>query len=524
MQQEMNRQPELLEAGSFWQLLQQRAQRTPDAVMLIDAEGIDWSFDRVARATERVAAGLLALGIRTGTSVTWQLPTSVDAVLVSLALARLGAIQNPVIHLYGRKELAAILAQNRSPFLLVAPGREALELADQASAGLTPSPAVIGVGPQLWEDVATVLPEAPRDDGVPRWVFYTSGTTAEPKGALHTDASLIAAGLAYGRALGVGAADVGTIAFPYAHVGGAMNIAMLMAAGMSAVLLPRFVAEPAAERFARHGVTLSSGSTAHYLAYLAEQRRRPGTLIIPSLRILAGGGAPKPPELFYQARRELGCTIAHSYGMTEAPMVTAASPRHTDEQLACSDGYPIPGMLVRIVRPDDTLASPGEPGEIRIKGPTVCLGYTRPALTAEAFDSYGFFRTGDIGILRPDGHLALTGRLKDVIIRKGENVSAREIEDILYLHPKVGAAAVIGLPDPERGERVCAVIELKDPDVPFSFAEMVGCFEAAGAMRQKIPEQLEIVDRLPRNDTFNKVLKFKLREMFGAATHQEKRP
>jgi acyl-CoA synthetase (AMP-forming)/AMP-acid ligase II len=231
--------------------------------------------------------------------------------------------------------------------------------------------------------------------------------------------------------------------------------------------------------------------------------------------VLSGGGAPKPPELYFEAQRELRCTIAHSYGMTEAPMIAGASPRHTDEQLANSDGTPVAGMEIRIVRTDGMLADAGESGEIRIKGPTVCNGYTDPALTAEAFDADGFFRTGDIGMRRADGHIALTGRLKDVIIRKGENISAREIEDILYEHPKVSAVAVIGLPDRERGERVCAVIEVRDPAAPLAFDEMVAFFEAAGAMRQKIPEQLEVVDRLPRNETFNKVLKFKLRDMFA---------
>ncbi|WP_075790714.1 class I adenylate-forming enzyme family protein [Massilia putida] len=518
MKQEPNPGALLQPPDTLWALLQQRARRTPDAVMLIEHHGKTWTFADVARAAERTAASLCALGIRGGMSVTWQLATGVDAVLVSLALARLGAVQNPVIHLYGRKELGAILAQNRSPFLLAAPERAALALAEQASAALSPRPAVVAVGPHLWRDGAAAAPGLPPADGTPRWVYYTSGTTAEPKGAMHGDASLIAAGLAFGRALGVTAADVGTLAFPYAHVGGAMNIAMLLIFGMSAVLIPKFAADHAAATFARHGVTLGTGSTAHYLAYLAEQRKRPASPLMPALRILAGGGAPKPPELFAEVRREMGCTIAHSYGMTEAPLVTFASPRHTDEQLASSDGLPIPGMTVRIVRPDGTLAGAGEPGEIRIKGPTVCLGYTRPAFTAAAFDEDGFFRTGDIGYLRPDGHLVLSGRLKDVIIRKGENVSAREIEDILYAHPKVGAVAVIGLPDRERGERVCAVVEPKDPANPLTFADMVACFEAAGAMRQKIPEQLEIVDRLPRNDTFNKVLKFKLREMFGTTT------
>lgn len=487
--------------------------------MLIDAEASTWRFGAFACEALRLAAGLQKLGIGPGTQVTWQLPTCATTVLLSVALSRLGAVQNPIIHLYGRKEVGAILARNGSSFYFIPPPAadtpHYLELATTATAGLAQPPQVIVFDDTLAQDDLSGLAPPPSEGDSVRWVYYTSGTTAEPKGALHSDATLMAAGQAYAQSLAVSATDVSTLAFPYAHVGGPMNLVMLLAAGMSAVLVRKFQPESATRLFAQHGVTLSTGSTAHYLAFLGAQREQPGTALIPSLRLLSGGGAPKPPELYFDAQRELGCQIAHSYGMTEVPLITSASPAHTDEQLAHSDGAPIEGMQIRLVLADGTLAAAGESGELWVKGPTVCKGYTDPALNAQAFDSDGFFRTGDLGLQRPDGHITLTGRLKDVIIRKGENISAREIEDLLYAHPKVAGAAVIGLPDRERGERVCAVIELRDPEEPLSHAEMVAFFEAAGMMRQKIPEQLETVARLPRNETFNKVLKFKLREQWA---------
>lgn len=509
-----------LSAPTLWQLVWRRAGATPDRAMLIEADGRTLSFAAFAREAERMAAGLLAQGVGPGTVVTWQLPTCIDALLLSTALARLGAVQNPVIHLYGRKEVTAILAQNGSAFFVVpaAPcaGRDYVEQATGVCATLPAPPRLIALDAGLALDDTSALPAPPAADGVARWVYYTSGTTAAPKGALHSDATLMAAGSVYGAALGVGPADVGTIVFPVAHVGGAMNLVMLLMSGMSAVLLPRFQMDEVLPAFRAHGVTLSSGSTAHYQAFLAAQREHPEAPLLPSLRILSGGGAAKPAELYHQARRELGCTIAHSYGMTEAPMICGGSVRHSDEQLAHSDGAPVTGMRVRIVGRDGGPAAAGESGEIRIKGDTVCLGYTDPELTRAAFDEDGYFRTGDLGVLRADGHIALTGRIKDVIIRKGENISAREIEEILCQHPKVGAVAVIGLPDQARGERVCAVVETRDPDDPLRFDEMVAFFEAAGTMRQKIPEQLELIASLPRNETFNKILKFKLRERYAA--------
>ena len=148
-----------------------------------------------------------------------------------------------------------------------------------------------------------------------------------------------------------------------------------------------------------------------------------------------------------------------------------------------------------------------------MRGPMLCLGYTDPTLTAAAFDEGGFFRTGDLGQLRADGHVVLTGRSKELIIRKGENLSPREIEDLLATHPSVAAVAVIGLPDPERGERVCAVVETRPGAAPLDFAAMQAYCRKAGLMTQKIPEQLELVDALPRNATL-KILKHELRARF----------
>jgi acyl-CoA synthetase (AMP-forming)/AMP-acid ligase II len=151
----------------------------------------------------------------------------------------------------------------------------------------------------------------------------------------------------------------------------------------------------------------------------------------------------------------------------------------------------------------------------------VCRGYTDPALTAQAFTADGWFRTGDLGHVRADGHVRLTGRLKDIIIRKGENISAQEIEDLLYQDPRVGDVAVIGLPDPVRGERVCAVVERRPGVEPPTLAELAERLRAAGLMTQKIPEQLEVVDALPRNETLRKVLKHRLRDMFAALPWQD---
>jgi len=486
--------------------------------MLLDAAGRRVTFDELEHLAERTAAGLLDQGVEPGSLVTWQLPTRIDSVVVSMALARLGVIQNPILHLYREREVAAVLRQSNPAFVLV-PGiwrdRDFGTMAKSLAADLPSPPVVIELGDQLPDGDPATLP-APHADGTElRWVYYTSGTTSEPKGARHSDQTLMAGGRGLAAALDMSADDLGSIAFPYSHIAGPDYLLMMLSAGFGAVLIEAFVPSEAVSVYRDLGVTMCGGSTAFYQMFLGEQRKSPDAAIIPTLRIISGGGAAKPAELFYDIEREMGVRLVHGYGMTEIPMIAMGSPHDSDEQLANTEGKPVLGAEVRIVKEDGVVAGADEEGEVRVRGPVVMLGYTDPAANAAAFDEDGWFRTGDLGVLRADGHVRLTGRLKDVIIRKGENISARELEEVLFTHPSVGDVAVIGLPDAERGELVCAVVEPPSDGAALTFDEMVAFLTDAGLMRQKIPERLEVVDRLPRNETLNKVLKYKLREQFA---------
>src|SRR5438270_10278503 len=211
-----------------------------------------------------------------------------------------------------------------------------------------------------------------------------------------------------------------------------------------------------------------------------------------------------------------GVGIVSGYGLTEAPILTMAAVDDADDKLANTEGRPSPGVELKVVTLDGKVAGPGEEGELRAKGPQVCLGYLDSSLDAEAFDEDGFFRTGDLGYQDPEGYVVITGRLKDVIIRKGENISAKEVEDLLYTHEKVADVAVIGLPDPSLGERCCAVVALQDAGSSLEFQEMVDFLRGKGLMMQKIPEQLEIVATIPRNPS-GKIVKHVLRDQYSKA-------
>ncbi|MFI1582053.1 class I adenylate-forming enzyme family protein [Embleya sp. NPDC020630] len=507
----------IYDATTLWELVERRAAASPDVPMLLDPEDRRVTFGGFKAWAERVAAGFHALGVTAGTRVTWQLTTRIESIVVSFALARLGAVQNPIIPFYREKEVGFCLRQTGAEFFLCPrewKGFDFVGMGEALAKELSPAPRVMVAYDELPEGDPADLPPAPTDGDEVRWLYYTSGTTSDPKGVQHSDSTLLAGGKGLAVALDMSPSDIGSIAFPYAHIAGPDYIVTVLASGFPAVIVENFDPAGVVPVYKRLGVTMVGGSTAFYVAFLNEQRKQPGEKIIPTLRIVSGGGAPKPPELVGEVRDEMRAILCHGYGMTESPMIAQGGPYDSEDQRSYTEGKPVSGIEVRIARADGSVADTGEEGEVRLRGPMVFKGYTDPALTADAFDEDGFFRTGDLGRLRADGHLSLTGRLKDVIIRKGENISAREIEDLLFAHPKVADAAVIGLVDRERGERVCAVVERQPGESDLEFTEMVGYLREAGLMTQKIPEQLELVDALPRNETLRKVLKFKLREQY----------
>ncbi|MET9419362.1 AMP-binding protein [Streptomyces sp. NPDC006540] len=487
-------------ARTLWELVGRRAALTPHRPVLLQGERV-LTFGELRDRAERTAAGLYAMGVRPGTVVAWQLPTRIETVLLTVALARLGAVQSPVIPFYRDREVGFALRESRAAHFAV-PGEwrgfDFTAMARRAGAR-----GVFEAYASLPDGDPSVLPAPPASGTDVRWIYWTSGTTSDPKGVLHTDRSLIAGGSCLAHALRLSEDEVGSIAFPFAHIGGPDYLVMLLLYGFPAVLFEKFALPDALDEYRRHGVTIAGGSTAFYAMFLAEQRKQPGRKLIPTLRLLAGGGAPKPPELHRAVVREMGCVLTHGYGMTEVPMITMGSPDDSEDDLVRTEGRPPAGMEVRIVD-----------GEVRLRGEAVCQGYLDPAATAAAFDADGFLITGDLGRLTDSGHLVLTGRAKDVIIRKGENISAKEIEDLLHAHPAVGDVAVVGLPDEERGERVCAVVE-RAPGVADPVLEDITAFlRGTGLALHKLPERLEVVDALPRNEALRKVLKYKLRERY----------
>jgi acyl-CoA synthetase (AMP-forming)/AMP-acid ligase II len=508
----------LLESPTMWGLVEARVAETPDAVMVVD-DRRQVTFAEFRAEAERAAAGLQALGVHEGVTVAWQLPTWIETIVLMAALARLGARQVPLLPIYKERELRFCLEQSEATFMLhpgtwrgndfTATVRNSGAL-DAGSLQLVECPHELPEG-----DPATLPPPPAAADGEKlRWIFYTSGTTADPKGVQHCDRSVMAGGYVQGDRQGFRPGDRYGLAFPFTHIGGATNLAAVLICGFTLVLAEAFEPDATTAFYRRNDVTVTGGGTAFYLAFIDQQRKHGEEKIFPHLRFMSGGAAPMPPHLHPEVREVLGGKgVAHCYGMTEGCTIGMNDPDDTDDHLMHTVGRPVSRVEVRVRDLDGNDLPPDTEGQVTIRGPLMFAGYLDESLNADVFDDEGWFSTGDLGILDADGYLKIVGRIKDIIIRKGENVSAAEVEGVLAAHPAIADVGIIGVPDDERGEMVCAVVAL-EPGATLTLDDVVAHCVDAGMMRQKIPERLELIDTLPRN-TAGKIEKRVLRAKFA---------
>jgi cyclohexanecarboxylate-CoA ligase len=510
---------------SWWHLIVERAARTPSKVFLSDEPGRTLTFAQYRDRAEEVAAGLMALGVRPRHVVSWQLPTTLEAAVLMAALSRLGVRQNPIIPVLRRAEVSLITQQVESRWLIVPGAYRGYDFTAMAVEAVGDhdcriiDTTVYGADPVLGlprGDASTLDPVVDPGHTV-RWYYYSSGTTASPKGAMHTDASVMAASNAQIAYTGMGDTDLLPVPFPITHIGGIMLLSTYLRVGASLLLLEGFdpVASPMV--MAEAGATILGSATPFFHAYLAAQRSHGDEPLFPKLRQLQAGGAPVTPELNAECMRVFDTPIFNQWGLTEFPAASSLSITDPAEKFQGTVGRMAPGCSIKAVGFDNQVCGPDQEGELWVNGPQRLLGYVDSRLDAEAFDADGSFRTGDLGTIDSDGFVRITGRLKDIIIRNAENISALEIEEVLVQHPSVADVAVVGLPDERTGERACAVVVLAPGVEALSIPELARHCTAAGLAKLKIPEQLEIVEALPRNP-MGKVLKHVLRAQLVPAT------
>ncbi len=490
---------------SWWSLVEAAATSRAEHPMLYDDDNVAMTYAGYRDAALQVAAGLAAMGVTRGSVVSWQLPPSIEAAVLISALSRLGAVQNPLVTTLRSSEIAFITDQMGTD-VLITPGRwrgfdyESMAQStgmptivvdlEQAADGLR-----LPVGEP--EVLPAYVPPAPTDT---RWVFYTSGTTGEPKGVRHSDASIVSQSDILVDQLELSGDEVFPVVFPLAHIGGPGILAASLRSGVKLPMVSHF--DPASTPMAltRFEPTALGIATPFFHAYLAAQRAHGPEPLFPRLRMCLAGGAPVPAGLNERVRTELGGVgIYNGWGLTECPMATYAPRKETGEVIAATVGKPAAKVEVRVA----------DNGELLVRGPQRFLGYQDSRLDADTLDADGFVHTGDVGYVDAEGWVHVTGRIKEIVIRSGENISTREIEDVLAVDPRIAEVAVIGIPDPRTGERCCACV-VPSADIEIDLDDLVAICRAAGLAPYKIPERMETVSVLPRN-AMGKVVKDQLR-------------
>lgn len=494
----------------------------PDTPLIVhsDARPHETTIGQLYDESIRVAAGLRGLGVSPGDVVAVQLPNWRECFVTHAAAWLCGAVLLPIVPIYGPREVAFILRQsgarafvtarsvrNRDNLALIESLDDLPTLSHRILVG-DPLPATVPFGELSDGDAGEFTPRVPDDPAERCLLVYTSGTTSVPKGVQHNHASLLGEARSMRQLRGGGPEVTSLAAFPPGHIAGVLGILRMFSRGTMMIAMDAWNPLSAAQLIVKHGVQSSAGAPIH-LSGLLDVAEQDG-LDLSSLQEYTTGAAGVSGDLIRRADA-MGVCAFRCYGSSEHPTISSGTPDDPLDKRADTDGRITPGNQIRIVDDDGADVAPGRPGEILSRGPELFTGYSDPALnTGSLLD--GWFRTGDVGRLDAQGYLTLTDRKKDIIVRGGENISSRELEDVLMAHPGISEAAAVGAPDERFGERVCAFVVLS-PGHRLNLSDVQAHFEASGLARQKTPEDLRIVDELPRTAS-GKVQKQLLRGQF----------
>jgi acyl-CoA synthetase (AMP-forming)/AMP-acid ligase II len=486
----------------------------------------DWTAARITEDALALANSITELGIRPGDVVSFQLPNWPEAAVVNLACAMVGAIVTPIVPIYRDAEVGQMLLDSGSRLHFTAARFRNFDftaMLERLRAGLPRLQTVVAVRGQPGVPRLEELLDAGRGRNPARpavrssavkLLLYTSGTTGRPKGVLHSHDTLARFITNCTRHWCVQPGELLLMPSPVTHVTGyGFGLEMPFLAGTRTLLMESWDAVDAARLIEAHSV-VGTVSATPFLQELADVARRAGARL-PSLRFFGCGGAAVPPELIRAANATFAQTCAFRvFGCSEAPMITLGWLGAANAELAATTDGEIQDYEVLVVDEGGEALPVGEPGEILVRGPAMFLGYADPAQTSEAITADGYYRTGDIGRITGDGAIEITGRKKDLIIRGGENISPKEIEDVLHGHQAIAEAAVVSMPHPRLGEGVCAFVVLR-PDGVATPAQIIAHVAGSGLARQKCPERVEVVASLPKTAS-GKVRKDLLRQQIRA--------
>lgn len=500
------------------------------AVQVDGGENKRFTYRELAQMADRIAVGLSRLGVGKNDVVACQLPNWWQFTLIYLACSRIGAVMNPLMHIFRERELSFMLKHGEAK-VMVAPqtfrGFDFEKMLTELQPSLPDLKHLVIIGgagsnsfeallstPE-WEkeaDAQDILTRSrPTPDDVTQ-LIYTSGTTGEPKGVMQTANTLMSNIVPYAERMRLDAEAVVLMASPMAHQTGFMyGLMMPIMLKASAVLQDVWEPKTAATLIEQEQVTFTMASTPFLtdLARTVAEQKQAGGQGVPTLRTFLCAGAPIPGPLVEQARAALGAKIVSAWGMTENGAVTTTELSDDDERAVNTDGHPLPGVEVKVVDADGQPLPTGEAGRLLLRSCSNFGGYLkRPQLNATDADDW--FDTGDLARIDERGYIRITGRSKDVIIRGGENIPVVEIESLLYKHPAVALAAVVAYPDERLGERACAVIVPKAGQ-HIDLAEVRRFMQEQKVAIQYVPERVIVQEAMPATPS-GKIQKFKLRQ------------
>lgn len=522
---------------NFDEFLQKVVAATPDKTALMayrsdrDAPS-RISYAELADMVSRAAASLRGLGVGKGDMVSVQLPNWWEFVVVTLAAFRIGAVINPLMTIFREHELNYMLGFAETKLFVVPKQIRGFDFEAMARSLQPNLPnlkhiiVVDGEGPSNFEQALLsgeerLGPPPIGDVGAMSTdqmavLMFTSGTTGSPKGVMHCLNTLMACCIGLGGRFRLDADDVMMVCSPLGHMLG-FAAGMLLGLKIGATVIFQDIWDPkrGVSIMAKENVTYSAGTSA-LLTDMCEAVAA-GADKPTKLHKFLCAGAPIPPALIERAYRQLDLQVCSLWGMTESLASTLTEPERALEKSSKTDGRPVEGVAVKVLRADGSQAPAGERGLLKVRGAQMFLGYYKRD-DMQAFDAEGWFDTGDMAYTDDEGYIRIDGRIKDIIIRGGENIPVFDIENLMFKHPAVLAVAIVGYPDPRLGERACAFV-VPRPGQAIDLASVQALMAENKVAKQYWPERVEIVADLPKTPA-GKVQKYQLRELAKAFTEQ----
>ncbi|EIY7975653.1 medium-chain fatty-acid--CoA ligase [Shigella boydii] len=507
--------------ADYWQ---QTARAMPDKIAVVDNHGATYTYSALDHALSCLANWMLAKGIESGDRIAFQLPGWCEFTVIYLACLKIGAVSVPLLPSWREAELVSVLNKCQAkmffaptlfkqtrPVDLILPLQNQLPQLQQIVGvdKLAPATSSLSLSPIIADNTSLTTAITTHGDELAA-VLFTSGTEGLPKGVMLTHNNILASERAYCARLNLTWQDVFMMPAPLGHATGFLHgVTAPFLIGARSVLLDIFTPDACLALLEQQRCTCMLGATPFVYDLLNVLEKQPADLS--ALRFFLCGGTTIPKKVARECQQR-GIKLLSVYGSTESSPHAVVNLDDPLSRFMHTDGYAAAGVEIKVVDDARKTFPPGCEGEEASRGPNVFMGYfDEPELTARALDEEGWYCSGDLCRMDEAGYIKITGRKKDIIVRGGENISSREVEDILLQHPKIHDACVVAMPDERLGERSCAYVVLKAPHHSLSLEEVVAFFSRKRVAKYKYPEHIVVIEKLPRTAS-GKIQKFLLRK------------